>query len=338
MVRLALSSSLAVMAVASVASVAAAQTWETLALPSGGRATRYLPSGVRACEPSPLVLFLHGAGGTPEAYHSHLAPHAEALGAVLVLPQASGAGWSGADVTTLNEALAAVEDELTVDERRVYFAGHSAGGAFAYILTYDGSEGIAAVFSMSAPFYAVDSLSDPAHTAPIRMYYGADDPNYTGGSADALAAQWTSLGVPHETDVQDGFGHSTWPPSSIRAGLEFLLAVRYPGAPTPSTCPGADAGVPAEDAGAADEDAGTLPGDAGVAPPEDAGVPDAGPTRRGPVDGGCGCRAAGAPAGRVGEGATPPGLLAWIVLLLGIRRRAGVRRTLGGRLPGRRRV
>jgi predicted esterase len=207
----------------------AAPGWTSLDLPGGGRATRFLPTVVSPDAPAPLVIFLHGAGGMPEHYHAHLEGHAEALDVVLLLPESGGQGWSGTDVTTIVQGLDAVEGELTVDERRIYLAGHSAGGAFAYLLAYEGAEGFAAVFSMSAPSYAVSSISDPMHTAPIRMYYGADDPNYTGGAAAMLEAQWTQLGIPYETDVQAGYGHSSWPPSSIEAGLEFLLANPYPG-------------------------------------------------------------------------------------------------------------
>lgn len=141
---------------------------------------------------------------------------------------------------------------------------------------------------MSAPFYPISTRSDPAWAAPIHMYYGADDPNYSGGSAAMLQAQWTRLGVPSETDVQTGYGHSTWPPSSIAAGLSFLLAQTYPGAPTPSRCGDVDA--PVADVG---------PLDAGVAAPDAPGLDaaradassDAGPRERG-VSGGCACAVA----------------------------------------------
>ena len=226
----------------------AAPGWAVLDLPGGGRATRYWPTSVSPDDPAPLVIFLHGAGGVPEHYHAHLDGHAEALDIVLLLPESAGVGWSGVDVGSIVEGLDAVEAELTIDDRRIYLAGHSAGGAFAYLLAYEGSEGFAAVFSMSAPFYGIGGISDPMHTAPIRMYYGADDPNYTGGSATMLEAQWTQLGVPYELDVQDGHGHSTWPPSSIHAGFEFLLSVQYPGSdpepePEPEPEPGETSGT-----------------------------------------------------------------------------------------------
>lgn len=296
-------------------SAAAAQApgWSRLDLGGGRYARRYLPASVRTCDALPLVLFLHGAGGTPEAYEAHLEAPAESLGLVLVLPAASGAGWSDADTPTLNAALDAIDAELVLDDTRTYVAGHSAGGAWAYILGY-GSPGIAAIFSMSAPFYSVGGVADPAYVPPIHMYYGADDPNYTGGSAAALEAQWTRLGATHEIDVQAGHGHSSWPPSSILAGLGFLLAHRAPGTPTASTCGSADAG--AADGGASDAglvtDAGAR--DAGASASLDAGASDAGPMRARPTAAGCSCRSGARPRSRDGSSATTP--LALIVLAL----------------------
>lgn len=262
--------------------------WTDVDLGGGHRARRYLPTSVRTCDPLPLLLFLHGAGGTPEAYEPHLTPDAEALGVVLVLPQSTSAGWSDADVPIIEAALTAVDAELLVDDTRTYIGGHSAGGAFAYLLGYGGT-GLAAVFTMSAPYYSVSSVAEPTYRAPIHMYYGDMDPNYTGGAATALESQWTALGIPHETDVEAGFGHSTWPPSSIRMGYDFLLAHHYPGTPPASTCGGAvDAGA-AIDAAPAEDASRPLDADGGVgvdaAAAGDAARSDAGTSRR--ITGGC---------------------------------------------------
>jgi predicted esterase len=281
-----------------LASGAAAQAgWRELDLGGGHRATRFLPSGVRTCDPLPTLVFLHGAGGTPEAYAPHLEPHAEAMGLVLLLPQSSGAsGWSGSDAAILNDALDAIALELLVDDTRTYLGGHSAGGAFSYLLTYD-SVGIAAVFSMSAPFYMVSALGEPSYPAPIRMYYGDTDPNYTGGSASSLAAQWDRLGVPHETDVQAGYAHSSWPATSIESGLAFLLAHRHPGTPPTSRCGDPDAGAGVSDAQVSldaallELDAGASPADASAASTDArASTEDAGRVSR-PIASGCACRA-----------------------------------------------
>jgi len=115
-----------------------------------------------------------------------------------------------------------------VDPARVSIAGHSAGGAAAYLLAYGTVSHYSAVFTLSAPFYAVSSVADPAYKAPIHMYYGTTDPNYaTRGAYAALQQQWNALGVAWESDVENGWGHDDWPPQSMAEGFQFLVGKTY---------------------------------------------------------------------------------------------------------------
>lgn len=309
---------------------AGAPGWERFDLGSGRYALRYEPASLEPCAPSPVVVFFHGAGGTPDGYQAILQPAADATGCVLLLPAAGGPGWSDADIATLNAALDALDAERIVDTNRFSLAGHSAGGAFAYLLGYSNT-GIAGIFTLSAPAYGVDSVADPAWRSPIHMYYGTEDPNYTGGSYSTLIAQWDRLGVAHEEDIQPGYGHSTWPDSSMLAGFEFLARQVYPGTPVEGPCgTGADADADADAGADADADSGD-----GASPDADAGgeaaadadadldgardADDASPSIDAPSGGtaetGCGCRAADRP------GATGPVLLAACTLALLSRRR-----------------
>jgi len=239
----------------SVPALAAADPgWARYDLSGGAYAMRYVPRSLEACAAAPVVVFFHGVGGTPEMYESYLEASAEATAQVLLVPAATGTGWSDADIPTLNEALERLEAEMLVDTNRTSLAGHSAGAAFSYILAYSNT-GIAGVFTLAAPFYSVDSVADPAYRAPIHMYYGTEDPNYTGGSCDGLIAQWGRLGVRHEEDIRTGYGHSDWPDESMQAGFAFLAAQVYPGAPVPDTC-GADADADGDADADADVDAG----------------------------------------------------------------------------------
>ncbi len=190
---------------------------------------RYVPPSLDLGEAVPFIVFLHGSGSTPEAWQSILAPLADQLGFVALVPRSRhflGFGV-GVDDVTIFETLELASQDLIRDERRTAIAGHSAGGAYAMVLAYAAPSRFSGVFSLSSPFRIVLSLADPAYTAPLRMYYGTEDPNFQGGSFTALVGQWDRLEVPVETDIQQGAGHSDWAPSTLPDGFAFLLAQRY---------------------------------------------------------------------------------------------------------------
>lgn len=196
---------------------------------------RYVPSSLDASRPAPVILFLHGSQGTPELYKPYVVDAAEQAGCVVALPKSSAdSGWGlGNDEQTVAETLRLVRAELPVASLRVAIAGHSAGGAYAYLLAYAGST-YSAVFTLSAPFYAVSALADAAYKPPIHMEYGTLDQNYTN-ALPSLEAQWTRLGVPFEEDIQQGFSHNVWPNSAMAAGFVFAAGKSRPDPSIPCT-------------------------------------------------------------------------------------------------------
>jgi predicted esterase len=198
--------------------------WQKFDITStGSYLWRYVPQSLDTAHPAPLVVFLHGAGGAPENYKNLVSGAAEKAGCLVAMPKsASNVGWgTGADEQTVAETSRLVQEELPVDEHRIAIAGHSAGGAYAHLLAYAGSR-YSAVFTLSAPFYLVSSLADPSYKPPIRMYYGTTDPNYSGSAYSDLKAQWNRLGVAWEEDIEEGWGHNSWPKSSMANGFLFL--------------------------------------------------------------------------------------------------------------------
>jgi acetyl esterase/lipase len=219
------------------AGAAVASGWTRVEIPAtGSYFLRYVPAALDTTKPVPVVIFFHGSGGTPELYEIYVAPSADRAGCVVVLPKsASDLGWgTGNDEQTVTETLRLLHEELTVDDRRIAAAGHSAGGAWAYLEAYAAST-YSAVFTLSAPFYAVSALADPTYTPPIRMYYGTTDPNYTT-ARPLLEAQWARLGVPWEEDVQPGYSHDYWPDTSMLNGFLFAVSKSRP-APAPPPPP-----------------------------------------------------------------------------------------------------
>jgi hypothetical protein len=207
-----------------------ARGWQQVDLPATGSYFQlYVPPAWDGTKALPLVVFLHGAGSAPENYEAFLFPAADTVQCLVAAPRSSSSiGWgTGNDDQTVAATTAAVAGLVPVDAARVGIAGHSAGGAFAYLTAYGTVSHYSAVFTLSAPFYPVGAVADPAYKAPIHMYYGTTDPNYTGGAYAALQQQWNALGIAWESDVEAGFGHNTWPVDSMTRGFQFLVSKTY---------------------------------------------------------------------------------------------------------------
>jgi hypothetical protein len=205
--------------------------WQQVNLPSSGSYfDLYVPPAWDGTTSLPLVVFLHGSGSPPEDYEAFLFPAADTVQCLVAAPRSSSLGgwvYGSNDDQIVAATTAAVEGLVPVDAARVGIAGHSSGGAYAYLLAYGTASRYNAVFSMAAPFYAVSSIADPAYKAPIHMYYGTTDPNYTGAYAK-LQQQWETLGVAWESDVEAGYGHNPpWPSDTVAKGFQFLLSKTY---------------------------------------------------------------------------------------------------------------
>lgn len=193
-----------------------------------GYSWRYLPPALVGATDLPLVVFLHGYGSSPNEYGSALSVPAKAAGVVVLAPAAvHSPGWvRGVDEPTIDAALAAVLAELPIDPDRISFAGHSAGGAYAIELAYLDVRRVSGVFAMAAPFRSIPAIADDAWTAPIRMFYGSEDPNYAT-ALPQYEPQWTALEVPYELEVGAGMGHNTLHYPAIEAGFRFLKGTSY---------------------------------------------------------------------------------------------------------------
>jgi phospholipase/carboxylesterase len=88
----------------------------------------------------PLLLLLHGAGGTGERILGRLRDAAEEAGVAMLAPDSRDSTWDaihmgfGPDVTFIDRALTRVFETLAVDPNRIAIGGFSDGASYALSL------------------------------------------------------------------------------------------------------------------------------------------------------------------------------------------------------------
>ena len=184
----------------------------------------YAPQGHSG--PLPLVLLLHGGGGTGGGMEwltrRGFNRIADRDGAIVVYPDGIDKGWNDGRSANRSAADAAVDDVgflrglpqaiaalHPIDPARVYVSGISNGGMMSYRLACEAS----AEFAAAAPVAANMSVDlaprcQPARAVPLLIMDGTDDPimPWKGGairvlwmargtvlSAEESAARWLAL-------------------------------------------------------------------------------------------------------------------------------------------------
>jgi phospholipase/carboxylesterase len=91
--------------------------------------------------PLPLLVLLHGAGGSAERQMGRMGAEAQAAGLVVMAPDSRGGTWDaivgpdfGADVEFIDRALKRVFEQVDVDPARTTLGGFSDGASYALSL------------------------------------------------------------------------------------------------------------------------------------------------------------------------------------------------------------
>ncbi len=181
---------------------------ETLAHQGRERTYRLLlPKGYDKAKPAPLVLALHGGGGTADGMDrstgAQFAREADKRGWVVVFPQGVAKGWNdGRPLTSRRDKqrkgvddvafLGALIDHLHktrgIDRTRVYATGISNGGFMSFRLGLELSARIAAIAPVTANLAKVHAGKRPTHPVGLLVINGTKDPlvPYAGGQVKVL--------------------------------------------------------------------------------------------------------------------------------------------------------
>ena len=183
---------------------------------------RYLPVGISATKPLPVVINIHGLGSNvdQQAALSAFEPLADQKQFIVLTPQGLGAvpDWDIAehngnvDLQFIGSMLDAVEASVCVDEARVYSTGLSDGGIMSSLLACTMGNRIAAIGLVSG-IERPDGCN-PGRAMPIMLFWGKQDAilPYCGGLGPALVALFSGKPVPSSTPACPPANFAGFPP------------------------------------------------------------------------------------------------------------------------------
>ena len=184
----------------------------------------YLPSTYSAKTPAPLVIALHGAGGSGRSSIRVMRALADDYGVAILAPDSRGGTWDairgslGDDVDFIDGALDDVFKRVNVDPTRVSVAGFSDGATYALTLGLINGDLFSHVLAFSPGFVVrAKSVGRP----PIFISHGRQDPILPFDRCGArIAADLTKEKYNVRFVPFDG-GHAV-PPDILRQAGDWL--------------------------------------------------------------------------------------------------------------------
>jgi phospholipase/carboxylesterase len=142
-------------------------------------AVLYVPASVLDLESAPLLVFLHGALRTVDAFVDALIPAADENKVIVLAPYADYGTWDaitygdfGPDVAGVNAALAWVFARWPIDPARIVLSGFSDGATYTLALGRANGDLFSRLVAYSPGFLiGVDPVGQP----PILITHGYDD-------------------------------------------------------------------------------------------------------------------------------------------------------------------
>lgn len=167
-----------------------------------GPVTVHVPDSYDPDNPAPLIVLLHGFTGSGigiENYFQFL-PLSEEYGFVYMHPDGTvdeigRTFWNATDACCdffdsnvddagyLRDLVEAVRKALSIDDRRIYFVGHSNGGFMSYRMACEHSDTVAAIVSLAGATWKDPDDCAPAGPVQTLQIHGTGDVviRYDGG-------------------------------------------------------------------------------------------------------------------------------------------------------------
>ena len=141
----------------------------------------YVPESVSSSRPSPLLVLLHGSRRNGLSLVERWKEIADQEGIILVGPDSTNSStWQMREDGTdfLHHLIEQIKSARSINPRRVYLFGHSAGAIFALYMSLLESEYFAAITLHAGAMYPQDYsiINYARRKIPIAMFVGTNDP------------------------------------------------------------------------------------------------------------------------------------------------------------------
>jgi phospholipase/carboxylesterase len=185
----------------------------------------FVPEGYNSEEPAPLMVALHGAGGTAQSW-ARLYDHCEERGIVLLAPDSRARTWDvvlggyGPDVRFIDRALEYTFERCAIDPEHIALVGFSDGASYALSLGPSNGDLFTHLIAWSPGF---SSPEDPIVGRPlVYISHGSEDRVLPVRlSRDALAPMFEMDG--YDMRYDEFSGRHEMPEPIIAASLEWFL-------------------------------------------------------------------------------------------------------------------
>jgi phospholipase/carboxylesterase len=183
--------------------------------------------------PLPLLVLLHGAGGSGEGVLRRIGPAADAAGVAVLSPSSRDSSWDairdgfGRDVAFVGRALERVFETVSVDAERIAVGGFSDGATYALSLGLINGDLFRRVVAFS-PGFVVEGVT---HGRPaFFVSHGTADPILPiDRCSRPIVSALRTRGYDVTFREFDG-GHEV-PPAIARAGMEWTALMASTPAP-----------------------------------------------------------------------------------------------------------
>ena len=198
----------------------------------------YVPERLKSASQVPLVVLLHGSTRVGLSLAEKWDDLAEKEGVIIVAPDsAESLHWSvpGDGPAFLHELVESVKSKYSINPKRVYLFGHSAGAVFALLMSLYEPAYFAATAVHAGALFAEQTppLDLTKRKMPIHIQVGTDDAYFPLNVVRATRDELNSKGF--SVQLVEMRGHNHWyydlAPKINQTAWEFLKTFELPGEP-----------------------------------------------------------------------------------------------------------